>query len=118
MWVVQFVWFGLVWFVLVDATFPSWPDLHQATRVEFFFWRLAQIVDSMAEYMEIALRALCGVVLDEVKGNPKYLELLEFFPPEACVPPGLLEALNKQATRAHRAQGPGDKKKTASHEEQ
>ena len=88
--------------------------------------RLAQIVDSMVragvpattEYMEIALRSLCGVVLDEVKGNPKYLELLEFFPPEACVPPGLLEALNKQATRAHRAQGPGDKKKTASREEQ
>jgi hypothetical protein len=37
-WVVQFVWFGLVWFGLVDATFPSWPDLHQATRVEFFFY--------------------------------------------------------------------------------
>jgi hypothetical protein len=88
--------------------------------------RLAQIVDSMVragvpattEYMEIALRSLCGVVLAGAKGNPKYLELLEFFPPEACVPPGLLEALNKQATRAHRAQGPGDKKKTASHEEQ
>jgi hypothetical protein len=80
---------------------------------------MAQVVDSMvrvgvpatAECFEVALRALCGIVLDEVKGNPKYLELLEFFPPESCVPPGLMQILNKQATRALKAQGPGGKNK-------
>ena len=90
--------------------------------------RLSQIIDAATaagfsldhEFMEIAVRALCGIVLAEQHGNQALLDQMEWNPPAAAVPAELTHLVIKRANRAKHASSktsgaaPPDKKQSKS----
>ena len=85
--------------------------------------RMAQLIDAMLTMgmqttdlpMEIALRALCGVIFSAVHSNPGLLEQMEWSPPGAAVPKSLayqvIKRANRAAASAAKARGSGADKK-------